>query len=237
MKIEDFNERLRDAILVADGAMGSMLYEMLGPQRCLDELNVTQAEAVFRVHQTYIEAGAQIIETNTFGANRFKLGQLGLADRVSTFDQRGVKIAREAREAARHEVLIAGSIGPPGAFRDAREATLEHFRKIFREQAEALEERGVDFFVLETFGNPAELLAGVEAIRSFSQLPIVAEMTYSEEGSSFSGARPRDAWALLHERGVQVIGANCSVGPQGHLRSLQDLAAVAGPFPTSAMPN
>ncbi len=120
MKIEDFNERLRDAILVADGAMGSMLYEMLGPQRCLDELNVTQAEAVFRVHQTYIEAGAQIIETNTFGANRFKLGQLGLADRVSTFNQRGVKIAREAREAAKHEVLIAGSIGPLGAQQQVR---------------------------------------------------------------------------------------------------------------------
>src|SRR6266851_136355 len=160
-----------------------------------------------------------------------------LEDRVSEFKHRGVKIAREAREAARHEVLIAGSIGPLGVFRDAREATAEHFRDIFREQAEALEERGVDFFVLETFGNPAEIVAAIEAIRSFSQLPIVAEMTYSEEGSTFGGARPKDAWALLHERGVQVIGANCSVGPQDHLRLLQDLAAVAGSFPTSAMPN
>jgi methionine synthase / methylenetetrahydrofolate reductase(NADPH) len=237
MRIDEFQQRLRDSVLIADGATGSLLYESLGAQRCVDELNATRAEEVFRVHMAYLEAGAHIIETNTFGANRNKLSAFGLEERVTEFNHRGVKIAREAREAARHEVLIAGSIGPPGVFRDEREATPEHFRQIFREQAEALEERGVDFFVLETFGNPAELVAAVEAIRSFSQLPIVAEMTYSEEGSTFSGARPSDAWALLHERGVQVIGANCSVGPQDHLRILQDLAAVAGSFPMSAMPN
>src|ERR1017187_2762319 len=173
MKIEEFEQRLRDRVLVADGAMGSMLYETLGQQRCVDELNATRAEEVFRIHMAYLDAGAHVIETNTFGANRNKLAAFGLEDRVSEFNHRGVKIAREAREAARHEVLIAGSIGPPGAFRDAREATPEHFSKIFREQAEALEERGVDFFVLETFGNPAELVAAIEAIRSFSQLPIV----------------------------------------------------------------
>jgi homocysteine S-methyltransferase len=133
--------------------------------------------------------------------------------------------------------LIAGSIGPLGVIRDPREATPENFGAIFREQAEALEERGVDFFVLETFGNPTELVAAIDAIRSFSQLPIVAEMTYSEEGNTFSGTRPKDAWTLLHERGVQVVGANCSVGPQDHLRLLQELSAVAGSFPMSAMPN
>ena len=217
--------------------MGSLLYETLGPQRCVDELNATRAEEVFRVHMSYLEAGAHIIETNTFGANRNKLGAFGLEDRVTEFNHRGVKIAREAREAARHEVLIAGSMGPLGVIRDAREATPEHFREIFREQAEALEERGVDFFVLETFGNPAELVEAIAAIRSFSQLPIVAEMTYSEEGSTFSGTRPKDAWALLHVLGVQVIGANCSVGPQDHLRILQELAAASGSFPMSAMPN
>jgi homocysteine S-methyltransferase len=237
MRIDEFQQRLRDSVLIADGAMGSLLYESLGAQRCVDELNATRAEEVFRVHMSYLEAGAHIIETNTFGANRNKLSALGLEERVTEFNHRGVKIAREAREAARHEVLIAGSIGPLGAFRDAREATPENFQNIFREQAEALEERGVDFYVLETFGNPDELVAAIDAIRSFSQLPIVAEMTYSEEGSTFSGFRPKDAWALLHERRVQVIGANCSVGPQDHLRILQDLAAVAGSFPMSAMPN
>jgi len=237
MRIDEFQQRLRDSVLIADGAMGSLLYESLGAQRCVDELNATRAEEVFRVHMAYLEAGAHIIETNTFGANRNKLSALGLEERVTEFNHRGVKIAREAREAARHEVLIAGSIGPLGAFRDAREATPENFQNIFREQAEALEERGVDFYVLETFGNPDELVAAIDAIRSFSQLPIVAEMTYSEEGSTFSGFRPKDAWALLHDRRVQVIGANCSVGPQDHLRILQDLAAVAGSFPMSAMPN
>ena len=237
MRIDEFQQRLRSSVLVADGAMGSLLYETLGPQRCVDELNATRAEEVFRVHMAYLEAGAHIIETNTFGANRNKLGAFGLEERVTEFNHRGVKIAREAREAARHEVLIAGSIGPPGVFRDPREATPEHLREIFREQAEALEERGVDFFVLETFGNPAELLAAVDAVRSFSQLPIVAELTYSEEGITFNGTRPKDAWTLLRERGVQVIGANCSVGPQDHLRILQELAAVAGSFPMSAMPN
>lgn len=237
MRIDEFNQRLRGSVLVADGAMGSLLYETVGPQRCVDELNATRAEEVFRIHMAYLEAGAHIIETNTFGANRNKLSAFGIEDRVTELNHRGVKIAREAREAAKHEVLIAGSIGPPGAFRDAREATPEHLRRIFREQAEALEERGVDFFVLETFGDAAELLAAIEAIRSFSQLPIVAEMTYSEEGSSFSGARPKDAWALLREKGVQAIGANCSVGPQDHLRILQELAAAADSFPMTAMPN
>src|SRR5579872_7249973 len=134
MKIEDLNERLRDSVLIGDGAMGSMLYELLGPQRCLDELNSTQAEAVFRVHQTYLEAGAQIIETNTFGANRHKLAALGLGDHVGEFNHRGVKIAREAREAARHEVLIAGSIGPLGTLRQGKQLPPDEIHEIFRER-------------------------------------------------------------------------------------------------------
>src|ERR1700675_2413897 len=237
MKIEEFQQRLRGSVLIADGAMGSLLYETLGPQRCVDELNTLDPEAVFHVHQRYLEAGAQVIETNTFGANRHKLGQFGMAERVAELNHRGVKVAREAREAAKHEVLIAGSIGPLGVIRQVREAAVEQFREIFREQAEALEERGVDFFILETFSDLEELSAAVGAIRSFSRLSIVAQLTYSEEGTTFSGTRPRDAWAALHELGVQAIGANCSVGPQDHLRILQDLAEVAGSFPMSAMPN
>src|SRR5260370_37522357 len=114
VRIQDFNERLKDSILIADGAMGSMLYETVGTQRCFDELNSTEPEAVFRVHQAYIEAGAQIIETNTFGANRFKLEPFGLAEEVQRLNGRSVKIAREARDSATREVLIAGSIGPLG---------------------------------------------------------------------------------------------------------------------------
>src|SRR5712691_1891118 len=237
MKIEDFEKTLHDSVVVADGAMGSLLYETLGPQRSMDELNATRAEEVFRIHKAYLEAGAHIIETNTFGANRNKLSALGLEARVTELNHRGVKIAREAREAARHEVLIAGSIGPLGINRQVRSLPPEQVREIVREQAEALEERGVDFFILETFSDLGELVEAVGAIRSFSQLPIVAQLTYSEEGSTFSGARPRDAWAALHELGIQAIGANCSVGPQDHLRILQELAHVAGSFPLSSLPN
>ena len=156
MKIDDFNAMLRDSILVADGAMGSLLYEAVGPQRCFEELNVTQPEAVFRIHQDYINAGAQILETNTFGANRLKLAQLGLADQAAKFNHRGVKIAREAREAAAREVLIAGSIGPLGVVRQVREISADEVQSIFHEQAAALEERGVDLFILETFSDLEE---------------------------------------------------------------------------------
>src|ERR1700735_4552092 len=114
MRIEDFNERLARTILITDGAMGSLLYETVGPQRCVDELNTTHSEAVFHVHQTYIEAGAQIIETNTFGANRNKLSNFGMGDRVADFNHRAETLAREGRAAAKHDVLIAGSIGPLG---------------------------------------------------------------------------------------------------------------------------
>jgi len=238
MKVDEFNERLRDSILVADGAMGSMLYEILGPQRCLDELNSTQPEAVFRVHQAYLDAGAQILETNTFGANRQKLAAIGLGDRVAELNHRGVKIAREARESSRHEVWIAGSIGPLGTQRHAQQLAPEEMREMFREQAIALEERGTDFFILETFGALDEILCAIDAIRSFSKSPIVAQLTYSEEGSSFDGTRPQDAVEKLKTKNVQAIGANCTIGPQLLLPILRELAGANGStLPLSAMPN
>jgi homocysteine S-methyltransferase len=236
MKIEEFNERLRSSVVVADGAMGSMLYEIAGAQRCLEELNITQAEAVFGIHQAYLDAGAQIIETNTFGANRNKLTALGLGERVTELNHRGVKIAREAREAARHEVFLAGSIGPLGVVRHVIQLPPDEMTEIFREQAAALEERGVDLFILETFSDVDELCSAVYAIRSFSQLPIVAQLTYSEEGTTFGGTRPADAWEKLKGRNVQAIGANCTIGPQLLLPVLRDLAAAAH-LPLSAMPN
>jgi len=236
MKIHDFNQRLKDAILIADGAMGSMLHEVVGPQRCFDELNTTEPEAVFRVHQAYIEAGAQIIETNTFGANRFKLAPLGLGDEVQRLNSRGVKIAREARESAAREVLIAGSIGPLGLGVQARHPDDKEILDVFYEQALALEERGVDFYILETFSYIEEVLLAVDAIRSFSGLPIVAQLTYSEEGTTHSDIRPSDAAAQLKNKNVQVIGSNCTLGPQALLRILQELAAVDD-IRISGMPN
>ena len=236
MKIQDFNDRLKDAILIADGAMGSLLHETVGPQRCFDELNTNEPEAVFRVHQAYIEAGAQIIETNTFGANRFKLAPLGLGDEVQRLNSRGVKIAREARDSASREVLMAGSMGPLGLGVQSRHPEPEEIQEIFYEQALALEERGVDLYILETFAYIEELLIAIDAIRSFSGLPIVAQLTYSEEGTTFGDLRPADAAAQLKNKNVQVIGANCTLGPQALLPILQELAGVAD-VRVSGMPN
>src|SRR5258708_7018820 len=236
MKIHDFNERLKDSILIADGAMGSMLHEAVGTQRCFDELNSTEPEAVFRVHHAYIEAGAHIIETNTFGANRFKLAPLGLAEEVQRLNSRGVKIAREARESASREVLIAGSIGPLGLGVQSRHPAPEEIQDIFQEQALALEERGVDVYILETFSYIEELLIAIEAIRSFSGLPIVAQLTYAEEGTTYGDVRPTNAAAQLKNKNVQVIGANCTLGPQALLPILAELAAVDN-IRISAMPN
>jgi len=237
MRIEDFSARLRESILIADGAMGSQLHEVVGPQRSFEELNATQPEAVFRVHQAYIEAGVHLIETNTFGANRLKLTAAGLGDDVQRLNHRGVKIAREAREGAPREILIAGSIGPLGVLKQVREVPAEEAFEIFREHAQALEERGVDLFLLETFSDLGELLAAIDAIRGFSNLPIVAQMTFSEDGTAYGGTRPADAAAKLAGRNVQAIGSNCTLGPQSLLPILQELAAAAGTLPGSAMPN
>src|SRR5450755_2258166 len=216
--------------------MGSFLHDAVGAHRCFDEMNSIEPEAVFRVHQAYIEAGAHIIETNTFGANRFKLAPLGLGDEVQRLNSRGVKIAREARESASREVLIAGSIGPLGIGVQARHPEPEEIQDIFHEQALALEERGVDLYILETFTYIEELLLAIDAIRSFSGLPIIAQLTYSEEGTTFGDLRPADAAAQLKNKNVQVVGANCTLGPQALLPILQELAGVAD-LRVSGMPN
>jgi methionine synthase I (cobalamin-dependent)/5,10-methylenetetrahydrofolate reductase len=236
LKIQDFNERLKNSILIADGAMGSYLHDLVGPHRCLDELNATEPEAVFRAHMAYIEAGAQIIETNTFGANRFKLEPLGLGDDVQKLNSRGVKIAREARESASREILIAGSMGPLGIGVQARHPEPKEILDIFHEQALALEERGVDLFILETFTYIEELELAIDAIRSFSGLPIIAQLTYSEEGTAYGDLSPADAAAHLKSKNVQVIGANCTLGPQSLLPILGQLAG-ADEVRVSGMPN
>ena len=236
MKIEDFNDRLKNSILIADGAMGSMLHEAVGTVRCFDELNTTEPEAVFRVHQAYIDAGAQIIETNTFGANRFKLAPLGLADDVQRLNSRGVKIAREARESAAREVLIAGSIGPLGIGVQARHPEPDQILAVFHEQALALEERGVDLFVLETFSYIEELLLAIDAIRSFSSLPIVAQLTFSEEGTIYGDISPLLAASMLREKNIQAVGANCTLGPQSLLPILLELVNTTNGS-VSGMPN
>lgn len=236
MRIDDLNDQMKKSILVADGAMGSLLYEAVDGLRCVEELNSSHSEEVFRAHQAYIAAGAQLIETNTFGANRYKLNALGIGDRVAELNHRGVKLAREAREAAKHDVLIGGSIGPLGVALQVRELPAEEIFSIFKEQAGCLEERGVDLFLLETFSDVAELSIAIDAIRSFSKLPVIAELTYSEEATTIGGTRPQEAWELLKNKDIQVVGANCTIGPQLLIPVLRQLAE-ASSLPLSAMPN
>jgi len=229
MKRSDFRARLEQSLLVCDGAMGTQLYEQLGPVRAVEEANLLHPEAVLRVHLAYIQAGARITETNTFGANRSKLHPLGLADRLMAINHAAVKIAREAREAAGADVLIAGSLGPLGHPWWVSEAEpAEPARALFKEQAALLEERGVDLFILETFPSVQELIWAIEAVRSFSALPVIAQLAFSEEGKTLAGDDPLDAARRLAASDVDVIGANCGLGPQDALEVLRRMTEADG---------
>ena len=237
MNRTDFLKRLSENVLICDGAMGSKLFEQLGPIPCFEQANLDHPESVMRLHLSYIDAGSKVIETNTFGANAIKLAQHALADKVGTINSRAVKLAREAREASGKDVLIAGSMGPLGHELEMEQpSAADEARKVFQEQAQALEERGVDLFILETFPSLRELSWAVESIRRFSSLPIVAQLSYSTEGRTLAGDLPADAARQLSDLGADIIGANCSVGPLDTLAVLQDLNE-AGDYQLSAQPN
>lgn len=237
MKSSDLRRLLEHTILVCDGAMGSQIYEHLGHTRSVEEANLLEPELVLRIHLSYIEAGARLIETNSFGANRAKLAPLGLGDQVAAINQRAVKIAREAREAAGADVLIAGSVGPLGVLWSVSETLpAEKAHHIFQEQAAALEERGVDLFILETFPSLQELIWAIEAVRSFSQLPIIAQLAYTDESKTLAGDDAVEATRRLLELDVDVVGANCSIGPQDILGVLRSLSEAGGPR-LSVQPN
>ncbi|MEO6891531.1 MAG: bifunctional homocysteine S-methyltransferase/methylenetetrahydrofolate reductase, partial [Ktedonobacteraceae bacterium] len=241
-------EQLQQHPLLCDGAMGTLLYARGIPyEQCFDALNLTQPELVQSIHSEYISAGAQIIETNTFGANRARLEAYNLGDRVREINWRGVKLAREAREVSGQPVFIAGAVGPSGRPLQAPdEQRLSELRSIFREQIEALQEGGVDLLILETFTSLAELRQAVLAAREAVGLPIVAQMSFYEDGHTLSGQSAARVALVLNDLGVDVMGANCSVGPATTLDTLQEMIAslkeAAGSTPTqpvlfSAQPN
>lgn len=221
-----FLTRLSDGPLLADGAMGTMLHAAGIPMdACFDALNLTVPEMISAVHRAYIAAGADIIETNTFGANRFRLATHGLGDQVTKVNKRAVKLAREEREISGQPVLIAGSIGPTGRSVTAFSATpVAEVRAAFREQAEALLEGGVDLIVIETMGSLDEMDAAVGAVRDACDLPIVAMMTFGGDGSTLGGDLPLTVMRRLADAGVSVVGGNCSVGPGKLLPVMRALA-------------
>ena len=215
-----FLEELHDRVLVCDGAMGTMLYTKgVFINRSFDALNLTQPDLVSAVHQEYVRAGADVIETNTFGANPVKLETFGLGDQLSAINEAGVRIARRA---ARERAWVAASMGPLGIRIEPWGKTgVDEAEAFFREQARALVEAGVDLFILETFGDLNEIGAAIAAIRSVCDLPIVAQMTTEEDGNSLDGTPPEKFAPELLRRGADVIGLNCSVGPAPMLETLE----------------
>jgi homocysteine S-methyltransferase len=239
-----FLTRLDEGIVLADGAMGTMLYAAGAPlDGSFDALNLKRPEIVAGVHRAYLEAGADVIETNTFSANRFKLEPFGLADQVREINRRGVRLAREAREVCGRPAFVAGSVGPtarPLAPFGPTDPLL--VREAFREQIEALLEGGVDLLILETLGSLEEMVEAVGAAGEVSDLPIVASMTFAEDGRTIAGSTPEGVVDRLTELGVVAVGANCSVGPQRILPVVEAmsrrLAELPGPRPVlSCMPN
>ncbi|MGI8703702.1 MAG: bifunctional homocysteine S-methyltransferase/methylenetetrahydrofolate reductase [Candidatus Limnocylindrales bacterium] len=234
-----FAERLAARPLLFDGAMGTLLFSRGVPQRAsLDELVETRPDLVGSIHREYIDAGADAIETNTFGANRFRLAPFGLEDRAGQLSRRAAQLAREARDVAGRDVLVAGSVGPLGhAVRGPERAPRSETEAAFREQLEGLLEGGVDLLVFETFNDLDELLSGVEAARSLSDLPIVAEMTFAEDLVAVDGTTPQTAATALARAGVDAVGVNCGVGPLVCLDALTGMGRPSRDLARSIMPN
>jgi homocysteine S-methyltransferase len=228
-------ETLDKRVLVCDGAMGTMLYAKgIFLNRSFDELNLTQPDLVAEVHQAYVRAGADVIESNTFGANRVKLAAFGLAERLHAINVQGARIARHA---AREEAYVAGAIGPLGIRVEPwGKIGLDEAQNWFREQARALVEGGVDLFVLETFSDINELVAAVRAVRSVADLPVIAQVTTEEDGNSLDGAPPEQFAPALEAAGADVIGLNCSVGPAAMLETVERMAKATSAR-LSAQPN
>jgi homocysteine S-methyltransferase len=218
---ERFRIRLRRRPLLLDGAMGTLLFSRGVPQRaCLDELVLTRSEVVSTIHGEYIEAGADAIETDTFGANRFRLAEFGLEKLAGQLNRRAAQLAREARETSDKEVLIAGSVGPLGTTGRMPSPHPGIARAAFREQIEGLLEGGVDIFAFETFDRLESLLSAIEEARRACDLPVIAQMTFGEDLTANDGTTPDAAAAALTAAGVDAVGVNCGAGPLVCLEAL-----------------
>ena len=225
-----------DAVLVFDGAMGTMLYQRgVFINQCYDELSLRAPDLVRGVHEEYVKAGAEVLETTSFGANRFKLANFGLEKDVAAINRAAAAIAREA---AGDAVLVAGAVGPLGVRLEPYGPTsLEEARGAFEEQVAALRDGGVDCLILETFADLDEISQAMLAARSVApELPLIAQMTVDVEGVTIFGMKPEDIAESLDALGADVIGLNCSVGPQIILEAIEKMAATTR-RKLSAMPN
>src|SRR5438067_1054668 len=223
--------------VLCDGAMGTLLYSRgIFINRCYDELNLSQPELILGIHQDYLHAGAEVIETNTFGGNSFRLARHGCADKVRDINLAGARLAREAAKS--FQALVAGAVGPLGVrIEPLGKISREEARDSFRQQIEALVEGGVDLLVLETFGSLDELHQAILAARDVNpDTPVVAQVTIDEDGSCLDGSTPELFGPKLTDWGADVVGINCSVGPVAMLDAIERLRQVTT-VPLSAMPN
>jgi methionine synthase I (cobalamin-dependent)/5,10-methylenetetrahydrofolate reductase len=228
-----FLERLENGpVIVADGGMGALITSAVPRLRCPEEANIRAPEAVVSLHVGYIKAGAELIETNTFGANRRKLASQYLENEFEAINSTAARLAREAREISGKEVFIGGSIGPLG---DLGDLPVNERAKVFAEQATVLEGRGADVFVIETFFDLEELETAIAAVQDVSSLPIVALLTFDEEAETLAGVGARQAAQRLAALDVAAIGANHGAGPQAALAALEQMGQDGRPL--VAMPN
>jgi len=233
----DLIARLNKAPVLCDGAMGTLLYSKgIFINRCYDEMNVSQSEMIFDLHHQYLQAGAEIVETNTFGGSRFRLERHGLADKVHEINVAGARLARIAAKS--FDVWVAGAVGPLGIrIEPLGKTSFQEARAAFREQIAALAEGGVDLIILETFGYVEELHQAILAARDVApKLPLVAQVTIDEDGNCLDGSTPETFTPRLEEWGVDVIGCNCSVGPVAMLDAIERVRALTA-LPLSAQPN
>ncbi|MDR3764776.1 MAG: bifunctional homocysteine S-methyltransferase/methylenetetrahydrofolate reductase [Acidobacteriota bacterium] len=231
-----FLERLKRGPVLCDGAMGTLLYAKgVFINRCYDELNLSQPDMVGGIHAEYVKAGAEIIETNTFGANHFRLLRHGYEGKVREINRSGVRLARQAAGSA---VLVAGSVGPLGIrIEPLGKVARAEARQVFRAQMEAMAEEGVDLILLETFGYIDELHQALLAAREAAPgIPVVAEVTIDEEGNALDGAAPEAYGKRITDFGADMLGCNCSVGPAAMLDTIERLSHITS-LPLAAQPN
>src|SRR5580692_5514136 len=233
----DFLARIKQSPVLCDGAMGTLLYAKgIFINRSYDELNLSQPDLIRGIHHEYLQAGAEIIETNTFGGNSFRLARHSLADKVRDINHAGVRIARDAAKS--FDVWVAGSVGPLGSrIEPLGKTSFQEARDAFRQQIAVLVEGGVDLLILETFGYLEEIHQAMLAARDVSSsLPIVAQVTIDEDGNCLDGSAPQTFVPKLVEWGANVIGCNCSVGPVAMLDAMERVRAATS-LPLAAQPN
>ena len=234
-RAQRFLAELQERVFVCDGAMGTMLYSMGIPlNRCFEELNLVMPSLVKEVHESYVRAGAELLEANTFGANPLRLEQYALADKCQEINRAGVRLARECAGSA---TLVAGVAGPLGVrLEPLGTCTPEQAREAFHLQILALAEAGADVILFETFYDLAELREAIAAARAVCDLPVIAQVTIDDDGNMLSGTTPENFTQPILEWGVDAVGCNCSVGPKVMLEAIQRMAPLSS-RPLTAQPN